>query len=159
MGAFPQKSVTPYNAVSYSCIFLTKYINDFHEYQIIFKKQQKNPPKNQNPTNQSRLTKFRLTCFLPIQNRKCQSLLFFKEWVMYLFSWAETFTCQISAWNTVSQTMYCIFELSWFVSVCQQELHLWAYVQPHHYCLKGLVFPLKLSEVEDSELPRPLRFF
>lgn len=85
MGAFPQKSVTPYNAVSYSCIFLTKHINKFYEYQIIFKKTTKNPPKKQNPTNQSQLTNFRLTSFLLIQNRKCQSLLFFKEWVIYFF--------------------------------------------------------------------------
>ena len=41
-----------------------------------------------------------------------------------------------------SLTVYCIFETSWSVSVCQQELDLWARVQPHHYALKGLVFPL-----------------
>lgn len=66
---------------------------------------------------------------------------------------------QISNWSTVSQTMSSVLEPGRSVSVCQQELELWIYVQPHHYGLKGLVFLMKLSGMEDSELPKPLTFF
>lgn len=69
------------------------------------------------------------------------------------------FPYQISTWSTVSQTMSCVLELGRSASVCQQELELWVYVQPHHYGLKGLVFPVKLSGMEGSELPEPLTFF